>query len=482
MRRIALALLFFPSVVLAQGVTCTDAITRLGDPPDGGFRYMATVTCNQVVQSLLVSLTGWVGLSVEGGAFGSCYNASTCTVYRTLTCAPPGTYDVRPIYYADSVNAIIGQSNDTITVGTGAQLSVRFESGQTPGYAKTYVDYYLPQQIYPHGIELYTYLASGPVNLFSGTLGLSGTWEVPQDLPDGVNITIIGGLCSNDINGYLAATVQAPGSIEFNVTDQAPESERRILLSNLESGYPYPHFQSLGGQDSIEPMSLRTRAGNGQFESGRQVYLRVVDPPDTAPYTNLPQNKLAHDNDNVGPAATIAGNGVSATVYPGVYQAVSGANGIVEFALNLPPGTAAGDNYRVQASFTTNFPTGTSWKSGTLTAWKRIFVEKHQMLRNGIPLNDESSAGASTIHVTDNHYNGNQRRHRISRGDRIVLVHAPASDRRNALDGWYREEHSVADVAQDATGFVITLGTRSGNTIFPSRCSTRSAVIHQRLE
>lgn len=468
MKRIVLALLFIPAIALAQGASCTDTITRLADPPSGGLRYTATVTCNQIIPSLLIGISGWVGTSADGNGIGACYNASTCTIYQTLVCAPPGTYDIRAVYMIDGVNFLYGQSVDTVTIGSGVQLSVRFEPGQTPGYARTYVDYYIPQQIYPHELLIYTFLGGAPVFFSSGTLGSIGTWQVPQDLPNGVNITVSAGVCNSDVSGDVMTTVQIPGTIEFSVTDQATEAERRVLLSNLESGYPYPHFQSLGGQDGKVPMYLRTRDGNGQLQSGTQVYLRVVDPPDTAPYMNLPQNQLAHDNDNVGPPATITGNGISGTTVPGVYQAVSGANGIVEFTLNLQPGTAAGDNYRVEASFTANFPPGTSWKSGTLTAWKRIFIEKHKMLRNGIFLTADAPPGTSIIHVADNHYGGNQGRHRISRGDRIVLVHAPASDGRDWANGWYREEHDVADVTSGASNdYVVTLGTRNGNAVTP---------------
>jgi len=470
MRRIALALLFLPSVVLAQGVTCTDTITRLADPPDGGFRYATTVTCSQIIPSLLIGITGMAGTSPDGG-IGACYYASTCTKYQTFACAPQGTYDVRPVYMIDGVNFLFGQSVDTVIVGPGAQLSVRFEQGQTPGYAKTFVDYYIPQQIYPHELLLYTYLASGPVVLSSGTLGSVGTWQVPQDLPNGFNITVTAGLCGSDVSGDVMTTVRIPGSIEFNITDQALETERRVLLSNVESGYPYPHYQSLGGQDSKVPMFVRTRDANGQLQSGTQVYLRVVDPPDTAPYMSVPSvpaGKQPHKNDNSGPLAMVAGNGITPFQnFAGVWQGVSGANGELDFTLTLQPGTAAGDNYQVEASFDQTFPSGATWKSGTLTAWKRVFVEKKKTLRNGIALDAESAAGNAVIHVATNHYEGNDGHHHISRGDRIVLVHAPALDRSNALRGWYREEHNVGDVTRDATGYLVTLGTGHGNNITP---------------
>src|ERR1043165_379954 len=312
-------------------------------------------------------------------------------------------------------------------------------------------------------------LGSPQTYLFSSTDFPAG---FPGYVRNGVNVvylTLRNGGYVNQGTATISLNYELPPPVEFNVTDQAPESDRRVLLSNLEPGYPYPYFQSLGAQDGNVRVFVRTRGTNTQYQSGIPVYLRILDPPDPAPYANPPFSTLAQTNDNQGPAAKLEGNGIApAPNLNNVWQGTSGSGGELDFTLALPFGAAAGDNYQVQASFDPQFPIGKTIKSGILTAWKRIFVEKHVELRNGIAFTANSSPGDSVIHVGSNHYGGNQRNHRISRGDQIVLVHAPAADRRNALDGWYREEHNVADVAQDANGgFAVTLGTRNGNTITP---------------
>jgi hypothetical protein len=48
-----------------------------------------------------------------------------------------------------------------------------------------------------------------------------------------------------------------------------------------------------------------------------------------------------------------------------------------------------------------------------------------------------------------------------------VLVHAPALDGSDAAAGWYTEVHDIADVVAGTNEFIVTLGTRSGNTIIP---------------
>jgi hypothetical protein len=466
---IMLGFLLFPCALLAQGPNCTTTIDRLPDPASGGYAFTSTTTCGSVIGSMTIGFDGWIGSST-GGGFGFCADTKTCTIRDVLTCAYPGTYDVRG--YAD-IGGIRTYSAPLTTVVNGpAQLSVRFESSQTPGYGRAFIDYSIPQQFYPHSIQVYVYTPTILTSFNSGFVALSGTWEIPLDLPEGTVLEIYAGVqCPSDQGGYATATVHLPGSIEFNVTDTAPESERRVLLSNLHSGYVYPHFQSIGGQDRMVPLFLRTRNGSGQLESGRTVYLRVVDPPDTAAYMNLPQNKQAHDGDNDGPRATVEGNAI--TPGPGLpgatWQGTTGAGGQLDFALSLPQGAAAGDNYQIEAAFDSTFPTGMTFKSGTLTAWKRIFVEKRKMLRNGILLRAPAASGTSTIRVGDDRYRGNQGHRRLHAGDTIVIIHAPDLGRNDAIGGWYLEYHTIADVqAVPGTGdFDIALGTRQGHNVTP---------------
>jgi hypothetical protein len=461
--------LLFPCALLAQGPNCTTTIDPLPDPPEGGYAFTSTTTCDTVIPDMMIGFDGWIGFSV-GGGFGYCYNTKTCTIRDVLTCAYPGTYDVRG--YRD-IGGVRTYSAPIPTVVSGsAQLSVRFQSSQTPGYGRGFIDYSIPQQFYPHLIQVY--VSVYPITLLtSGFVPISGTWEIPLDLAEGTELQIITGVqCNTDQGGYVTATVHLPGTIEFNVTDSAPESERRVLLSNLEPGYAYPHFQTIGGQDGMVPMYLRTRNGSGQLESGRTVYLRVLDPPDVAPYMSVPSvpaGKRPHDGDNEGPRATVEGAAISpGPGLPGAsWQGTTGAGGQLDFALRLPQGAVGGDNYQIEASFDSAFPTGKTFKSGTLTAWKRVFIEKNKTLRNGIPLNADANPGSSVIHIADNHYRGNQGNRQIARGDRIVLVHAPALNRQNALDGWYLEQHNVGDVTRDATGYLVTLGTAQGNRVTP---------------
>jgi hypothetical protein len=269
----------------------------------------------------------------------------------------------------------------------------------------------------------------------------------------------------------VSLTYEVPPPFDFNVTDSSPEADRHILLSNLDAGYDYPAFQAVGGKDGEVPIVLHARGQSGQHESGLTVYLRVDDPEDPAPYMNLTTNKLSHKDDNAGPVPALVGTALSPVPDRfGVYQATSGNDGEIDFTLKLAPGTAAGDNYQIEASFDPTFPVGLGSRSGAMTAWKRIFVEKHRMLRNGMPITQVADAGGTSIQVLVNHYQGNQGSHRvIKKGDHIVLVHSPALNRSDLASGWYLEYHEVADVqAVKGTGeYTVMFGTRQGKNIQP---------------
>lgn len=277
-------------------------------------------------------------------------------------------------------------------------------------------------------------------------------------------------------NDWRFATIDVtyipPPPIEFQITNVSPESERRILISNARLEYAYPHFQAIGAHDAEVYTSLTLRDAAGNPQTGASVYMRVIDPPDPAAYMNLaslPAGVKAAVNDNTGAQATIEGTGITETAPNShVYQVSSGAYGLVPFTLKLHPPFVAGDNYQVEASTDPTFPPSLSAKSGILAAWKRIFLEKRRMLRNGVLLAQNAAAGVSTIVVNGNHYLGNQSNNRTLRaGDRIVLVHAPQLDRSDALSGWYYEEHTIATVTAAGTNFRVNLGTVQGKTTTP---------------
>lgn len=292
-------------------------------------------------------------------------------------------------------------------------------------------------------------------------------------------LTLSGGQVTQWDSPVATITYNVPPQFEFNATDQVCQTtpaDCRILLSNpkVSNGYPYPTFQRIAGGDGLAYMSVRGRDAQDQYVApGTPLYLRVIDPPDPSRYvdpavvTGLPLTIASRQDDNLGTKPIIDGNGITQTATPGVFQGAAGADGLVEFRLHLQPGTASGDNYKVEVSYSDSFPSGGGAKSGTFTAWKRIWVEKRHMLRNGVWLAQDASVGDTSIVVTRNTYGGNAGQ--IRRGDRVVLVHSPQLDRSNVAAGTYKEEHTVASITSvpNSANYRVAFGTTSGKTVTP---------------
>ena len=278
------------------------------------------------------------------------------------------------------------------------------------------------------------------------------------------------GIAMGDYRTQIEVTWEPPPPAEFAITNNAAEEERRILISNVRTEYPYPHFQAVGGEKDAEVTSyLQARDPNtGNYSSGLTVYMRILDPPDSAPYMNQPGNVIAHDNDNHGAAAILDGPGITLHS-PGVYQATSGTNGRVNFTLRMQPPFAAGNNYQIEASLNPGFPTGFTAKSGILTTWKRVFIEKRRMLKNGLFLAQDASAGDTYIITRGHAWRGDEGQNDyLSQGEKIVITHGPQINRVDLSSGWYYETHtilSVQDLGNDE--YRVNLGTKQGKTVIP---------------
>lgn len=207
------------------------------------------------------------------------------------------------------------------------------------------------------------------------------------------------------------------------------------------------------------------------------VWLRVVDPADPSAY--LPQH-LPNDNEDPLPKGVLMPRGCadsSCRAAPGQpLQVRSSPGGVVEVELEATD-RYAGDNYYLEASFDPTFSCATAGanganlcsRSGQVTAWKRVFIEKRRMLRNGLFLATDANAGDTFIVTRGNHWFGNRGNHdELSKNETIVIVHAPQLDRSDLSAGWYSETHtilSVQDLGNDE--FRVNLGTKQGKTIIP---------------
>jgi hypothetical protein len=162
-----------------------------------------------------------------------------------------------------------------------------------------------------------------------------------------------------------------------------PGENIRAIISNCPSGSSTPGclgasypsvFQTLPRQVAITAKIHPPRAGV-------TIFFDVEDPPDTAPYA-----AGSPPGDNVGGVGALSAS-----------SAVTNASGQATAVLTVTD-RYAGDNYRVRARLAAAGPVAA--KTGVITAWKRLFVERDRMFRApGQYLGADISAGAATLSV-----------------------------------------------------------------------------------
>jgi hypothetical protein len=202
--------------------------------------------------------------------------------------------------------------------------------------------------------------------------------------------------------------LHAPATIvEF---DTGNPDDGKILISKASWDIGYPSALQLVsnslGQAEIRIAGTRRDTVTRQPRAGL-VYLRVDDPPDSAPYRGAD----ARDGDNDGAPATINGATTAAIQ--------TDAQGRFEVTL-MATSHVAGDNYQVVGSADASFNCGTVCRrTAVFTLWKRIYVEEQQMFRRGTFLNDQAQAATNEISIEDPvPFQG------LATGEMLQLVHA----------------------------------------------------------
>jgi hypothetical protein len=264
--------------------------------------------------------------------------------------------------------------------------------------------------------------------------------------------------------------------INFDIIEGA--GDRRVLLSNLNTNlfgtpnYPWPFYQQFLSRPREIPVNMRTIV-DGAATPGVSVDLRIVDPADKARYIAggpgivqpVPGGRV---NDNMGTVMPkLKGTGLTDNGN-GTYTIVSGSEGYITTEMEVDPTTKAGDNWQVVATMT--LPDGSGTKtdtSGTITAWKRMFVEKKQMFRRGAPLATLAPAGIRRV-IIPNGPIANTEPNSFERNDYVLLLHAPGFGQPKAgSSAFYRNLYQIATgprgfrarAPQNGRGTIDTNGT-----------------------
>src|ERR1051325_1854946 len=312
-------------------------------------------------------------------------------------------------------------------------------------------------------------LSAGGSTSYQISYGNTITVSIPGPT-SGVSITTTDNLSAVAITGVNVGSQivnTLPGDIQFDITDATPANDRRVLLSNAHllhgtntPQFDYPYYQNLLRKDRAIAVNLRTLYGNvGRADI--PVTLRIIDPPDPSEYIvggpnwqgqPVPGAVLSHTGDNHGPSAIFHGNCVPWSTY----QVTSGTNGAIQVELDLDPATAAGDNYQVEATAT--FPNGTTKtvRSGTITAWKRLFVDKKPMFRRGAPLATDAPAGVTNLIVHKGIISSTG--DVFHQNDQLCLLHAPQYGQPKTANSFYQDFVQVAGRPQPFTAAAPAAG------------------------
>lgn len=204
----------------------------------------------------------------------------------------------------------------------------------------------------------------------------------------------------------------------------------------------------------------------GQPSAG-PLYLRVIDPPDTADYRYYGSSKTPNDNlDTTDPKGQLyyidaAGQRHYASATGGVLSMPATSDGVTgRFKVYLEASNhIAGENYQVEASTDGMFPCATNGPNGTdscaksvmVTTWKRMYIEYDRMFRAGANLSASLPAGTTEIAVGA--------RGSFAKGSRIRLVHAPFLEEASpsGMAFFYSEERTVRQIKGGRRHAVLVL-------------------------
>lgn len=219
------------------------------------------------------------------------------------------------------------------------------------------------------------------------------------------------------------------------------ESGGDVLTHKWGTADPYPGRQTRDAQ-----MEVLFRWIN--VEPGTPMYVKVFDADDPSSY----RTAAPAVNDNLDSGAGTLATSPSDTGAKELTFAV-GSDPIQTIYLNTT-GFAAGDNYTLRASLNPNLLSDPNFVCSyanacqqwwTITAWKRVYLEKKEMFRSGVFVADEAPAGSDTVIVQVpaglrwNHV-------ALRPGDKIRLLHAPRLDGLDFFPDFHFEDADVTAV------------------------------------
>jgi hypothetical protein len=263
----------------------------------------------------------------------------------------------------------------------------------------------------------------------------------------------------------------APPKVEFDLSDSASEAERKVLIHKFrdEDTYPSSAQQRLASTAEGADRRIEIKATaliDGVPASDKTIYLRLHDPADPSPYVPAAK-RVPGDNREAGRFEKIAPDGTLQLVPE--TSAVSDSSGIVRVVLRVT-NRNAGDNYQVEASAVQGFgnttnctTTNNCYRSGIITAWKRVYLESDVMFRRGAFVESTSGPAAAPSQPPNIVYVDSCKPFKA--GQSLYLIHGPRTDGLGGA-GYYGEPAVLVAKSNKGGQCALELNAQLANSYF----------------
>ena len=240
-------------------------------------------------------------------------------------------------------------------------------------------------------------------------------------------------------------------SVAINVSEPPPVTCPEYLvytktsrvLTHKYGSEDWPYGQSQDSQLEVYVKPIR-------IDAGTNIYLKVIDEKDPSTLTYRTQAPATDDNIDSA-AGRLASSPSDSGTKNFTYSVTSAPLQKLYFTTTA---FASGDNYSIQYSADPallsdpNFVCDAAHacqKTYTITAWKRVYLEKHEMFRNGAFIAAYAAAGQNQVLVEvprGRAWNNIG----LRAGDTIRLLHAPRMDGLDFSSAFYFEERVIDSV------------------------------------
>jgi hypothetical protein len=275
--------------------------------------------------------------------------------------------------------------------------------------------------------------------------------------------------CAGDYSAFAGVGLPPSAPPAFAFAFPSGTADRRVLTHKYETADSYPLAEQIDVPLTAHPqvrINGTTMVG-GTGTAGQTIYFRLVDPPDTAPYVPAADRQYGDNRDTTVKRGRLyalddhdqfvvdgGGNRVTSNA-DGILATTSLTGGAVKLVLETTD-YAAGDNYRIEASFNQpdfaglgDQPCATCAKSAAYVAWKRIYLEQHWMFKRGSWLALPVVMGDTDLFLRD--------LHGFHNGDHVLVLHAKTG----SGDDFDAEPHTV-EVVPSLAGVPAHLHSTDG--------------------